>query len=223
VIDASERFSLPVDTARLRRYYHRKRFAVSKRLLGMKQPLPRFTDYSITPDFANRIIAEILRERPSLIVESGSGLSTIVAGYCLQRLGRGRLISLEHQEEYLRPCQDAIGRHQLQAYVEVVHAPLRRYRINDREWLWYDDAFKKSLSAIEMLIVDGPPGDVQPLSRYPIVPLLRELLDEDVVILMDDGARPDEREIADRWIRECGDLKARYIALEKGLIRLERR
>ena len=212
-----------MNLAYLRSYYHRKRFALSKRMLGIRQPLPRSTDYSISPDFANRMIAEILRRKPRVMVESGSGLSTIIAGYCLRRIGRGRLISLEHQEQYLRPCQEAVLRHELHTYVQVVHAPLKRYTLGDREWLWYDDAFKKTAETIDMLIVDGPPADVQPLARYPMVPLLWALLEEDAVILMDDAARADEQEIAERWTKEFGGLEARYFATERGLVRLERR
>ena len=191
--------------------------------LRIKERLPELTDYSISADFANIMIRAILRQKPNLIVEAGCGLSTIVAAYCLKKLGRGHLVALEHQSEYLELCQSDILQHGLERYAHVVHAPLTRYRIGDGEWLWYESRFKEGLAKIDMLIVDGPPGDLQPLSRYPALPLLIDLLSQKSLILMDDGARWEEQEIVARWLQEYGGFSARYISSHKGTICLERR
>jgi len=216
------RVRLPAPMA-LWKYYHRKLFGLHRRLLGIRRPLPPFTDYSVTADFANFMISEILEHQPSLIVEAGSGLSTIIAAYCLKQLGRGFLIALEHEKRYLELCQSAILDHQLQEYVRVVHAPLTRLKLGDREWLWYEPAFKEGVTTIDLLLVDGPPGDAQSLSRYPMLPILFDSLGDKALILMDDGARPDEKEIVARWTQEYGCFDATYIESEKGSIRLRRR
>src|SRR5207245_7686924 len=110
------RVRLPAPMA-LWKYYHRKLFGLHRRLLGIRTPLPPFTDYSVTADFANLMISEILEHKPSLIVEAGSGLSTIIAAYCLKQLGRGFLIALEHEPRYLELCQHAILDPRLPEYV----------------------------------------------------------------------------------------------------------
>jgi predicted O-methyltransferase YrrM len=206
----------------LANYYHQKLFALNVKRLRTKGALPPFSDYSITPDFANTMIAEILEHKPKLIVEAGSGLSTIIAAYCLKRIGRGLLISLEHQKEYWELSQRAVLQHQLQTYVRLVHAPLEGVKIGAGDWIWYEPLFKEGLKDINMLIVDGPPGDLQPLSRYPMLPMMFDLLSDGAIVLMDDGARPDEQEIAARWSQEFGCFETRYFAGNKGLIRLTR-
>ena len=56
-----------------------------------------------------------------------------------------------------------------------------------------------------------------------MLPILFDSLGEKALILMDDGARPDEKEILARWTREYGCFDATYIECEKGSIRLQRR
>ena len=207
----------------LRNSYHQLKFAMNKRWLGVQRPLPHLTDYSIAADFANILIAELLRGRSKLIVEAGCGFSTMVAAYCLRHLGRGLLVSLEHDKAYLDRCQQLILEHGLQEYVQLVHAPLERVTVDHEEWLWYNPRFKDGLKEIDVLVVDGPPATVQPLSRYPILPILFDRLSSDALVLMDDGCRPEEREIAARWNQQYGCFDTTYVETERGLIRLKRR
>jgi hypothetical protein len=46
--------------------------------------------YTINPDFAKVIIDNILQSKPSVILEMGSGVSTIMAAYALKNLGLGK-------------------------------------------------------------------------------------------------------------------------------------
>ena len=69
-------------------------------LLKIRRPLPPLRDFAISPDFANLLVALIDETRPRVILELGSGASTLITGYRLQQLGQGRIISLEHDEKY---------------------------------------------------------------------------------------------------------------------------
>jgi hypothetical protein len=64
-----------------------------------------------------------------------------------------------------------------------------------------------------MLVVDGPPGSIGERSRYPAVPILKPYLAEHCSILMDDGDRPAERDVARHWSQ---DLGAKLTYLEGG-------
>ena len=56
---------------------------------------------------------------------------------------------------------------------------------------------------IDALIVDGPPGGPdRPLSRYPALPFFMDALGPNALVVLDDVARPGEREILDRWESE---------------------
>jgi hypothetical protein len=88
--------------------------------------------------------------------------------------------------------------------------------INGAKWLWYDLSKVEIPEAIDLLIVDGPPGTTQKLARYPAVPMLHEKLNKDAFILLDDGARPDERQIVEQWTEEFKMSHSEYLPLEKG-------
>jgi hypothetical protein len=66
------------------------------------------------------------------------------------------------------------------------------------------------------LVVDGPPGNIQRLSRYPALPLLYGHLNDRSTIIVDDGRREDEREIVARWEKEFTHISATFLGLEKG-------
>jgi len=60
---------------------------------------------------------------------------------------------------------------------------------------------------IDILVIDGPPAETQPQSRYPAYPVLRPQMSGTAVILLDDSGREDEREAVRRWCAADPDLK----------------
>ena len=74
-----------------------------------------------------------------------------------------------------------------------------------------------------MLVIDGPSGFIQPLSRYPALPMLYDRLAQDAVIYLDDAARPDEREIATLWLDTFPEFEYEYVEAERGCTILRRR
>lgn len=160
-------------------------------------------DYAITAHFLDRLVKEIYRNKPGLILECGSGTSTLVAASCLKELGRGKVVSLDHLDKYAGKTRNFLHLEGLEKYAEVVTAPLTEYELDSGTFQWYGDGYESYMEgSIDMLVVDGPPGRLQSLSRYPTVPLLRNLLADEVVIMLDDGNRSDEKKIAKRWAAE---------------------
>lgn len=191
--------------------------------LDVRMPLPRTRHTAASPDFLHLLSCEIFRTRPELVVEVGSGTSTLIAAYCLKKLGRGKIVSLDHLEKYADITRQTIASHELGEFAEVIHAPLTSYRLDETEYSWYESKSLDNLERIDMLIVDGPPRAVSNRARYPAIPLLREKLHADSIILLDDGARPDEQETVELWKRRY-DLDYSAQPMEKGafLCRLER-
>ena len=103
--------------------------------------------------------------------------------------------------------------HGLQDIVKIIYAPLKNYTINNKEFLWYDFVPDEN---IDLLLVDGPPSDIQKDSRYPALPLLFENLSDNILLVLDDTVRDDEKRIISNWINEYPGLKCEYIELEKG-------
>jgi predicted O-methyltransferase YrrM len=46
-----------------------------------------------------------MEERPKFVIECGSGSSTALIAACLQRIGQGRLVALEHDPGYARKTE----------------------------------------------------------------------------------------------------------------------
>ena len=57
--------------------------------------------------------------------------------------------------------------------------------------------------SIDILFIDGPPGRLQPLSRYPALPAARPHLSPHALVVVDDGRREDEAQMIELW-RELG-------------------
>src|SRR5262245_33036140 len=87
-------------------------------------PLPEMRGWAASPDLLKKITEVILIESPRLVVEASSGASTVVIAYCLKRLGKGKVISLEHDAKFAAITQSNLAFHGLEDVATVLHAPL---------------------------------------------------------------------------------------------------
>lgn len=178
-------------------------------LLG-SWPAP-FDEWSSDALYLQEVARVIATKRPHLIVECGSGISTVLAARCLAQLGGGRrLVSIDHDDAFADQTRRRIALEGLSGIADVVTMPLREQDVNGKRMRWYDfSSFPLRESRIDLLLVDGPPGTdatgkVYPGARYPALHVLRPHLAGDAIVLLDDGNRKDERETAARWARESG-------------------
>jgi len=185
-------------------------------------PLPPMRGYAISPDFAGLLISMATERRPRLVVETGSGVSTLILAYCLRRLGRGRVLALEHDADYAARTADTIRKHNLSDVATVIHAPLTRTRVDGCDGRWYDLSALADHPAIDMLVIDGPPGETQKMARYAALPLLWKCLARDAIILIDDYRRQDERRMVDLWLARYPGLCREVFPTETGAAVLRR-
>jgi len=171
------------------------------------KPLPPLGGHAMTPFGAKNLAALVLGESPEVIVEYGSGVSTLIIAYCLKQLGGGKIISYDHESIYAGKTQDLIDEHELNEYAEVVHAPLVDREISDKKWLWYDVSKRDLPEAIDLLIVDGPPRKIQKRSRYPALISVQGKLKPGGLILLDDSDRIEEQEIIRLWQNQQPNLQ----------------
>lgn len=186
--------------------------------LTFAKSLPPAGGKAASPDFLKLLADRILRDKPEVIVECGSGLSSVVASRCLQLNGRGRLYSLEHMEEFADQTRRELNRQGLVNWASILDAPLAPYHINGRSFSWYRWSDLPDLP-IDLLIVDGPPARTGASPRYPAGPVLFPRLSSRGVVLIDDAARPEELAVIAEWSKEfpnlafCTDLQE----FEKGV------
>ncbi len=157
----------------------------------------------------------ILQCKPKTVVELGSGRSSVILGYALEQIHGAQLFSIEHHPDYLRATQSALDEHALTPHVKLVECPLSRQEIGGEEWLWYTLPRPFPAPNIDLLIVDGPPGYLEPCIRYPALPLLLQYFSANTVIMLDDANRPDEQGILARWLAEYPDIDARVVQTQR--------
>lgn len=190
--------------------------------LGMGRDLPYDECWSAAPDFLELITGHVLAAKPATIVECSSGATTLLLARCCELNGHGGVISLENGPEFAAAARRELARHGLSHRATVLDAPLVPTHAGGRDMLWYDPSSLPELS-IDMLVIDGPSGFIQPLSRYPALPMLHDRLSQDAVIYLDDAARPDEREIVTRWLDTFPEFEYEYVEAERGCTILRRR
>ena len=186
-------------------------------LVSPRGPVPQMWGYVAAPDVLLVLVQKLLSLRPSLAIECGSGTSTLFLALAAQQYGINcRLVSLEHDLAYAEATRALVVDHGVSHLVDVRHAPLTTTPLTDHSGPWYDPAAFQDLHDIGLAFVDGPPGNVGPQARYPMVPLLADRLGSRCAILLDDMRRSDERAVAERWMAQLEGFSYRYLPLTRG-------
>ena len=184
-------------------------------------PLPLLHQYALAPDSA-LLLHKLVRERhPEVVVETGSGASTLVIAYTLKALGKGRLISLELNEDYARRTREEVERHGLGAYVTVVQAPLKDVVVDGTHYRWHDMSALENVPTIDVVFDDGPPLYLGPSLRYAALPLLQPKLAPDAAYCINFVAAEERRTVA-RWLARDPLLHAEWFRTRKGNVVLTR-
>jgi hypothetical protein len=181
-------------------------------LVEARAPLPPLGGWALDADVLHAMAAIMWQRRPDLVVECGSGSSSVWLGYLVERLGHGRVVALEHDEHFLRSSRDLVAAHGLRDRVEIRHAPLEPWsppwsQPGDPPQPWYAVGAIDDLKRIGLLLVDGPPEAVGEQARYPAGPLLIPRCTDDAVIVLDDTHRDGEQEVSRRWREEWPELR----------------
>lgn len=145
-----------------------------------------------------RRVAQALIERPgSAVLECGSGLSTLVLGAVAARTG-SRVYALEHTPTWRERVEQALARGGIVA-ATVVAAPI----VDHGEFAWYQPSDAVLAERFALVVCDGPPGSTRG-GRYGLLPVMRQSLADDCVVLLDDAGREAERTVLRRWAAEFG-------------------
>lgn len=187
-----------------------------ERKLALTDALPLMRGWAGSPDFLLQVANEVIDNKPRIVMECSSGVSTLVIARCLQLNGMGHVYSLEHESDYAEKTRHLLRKHGLTEWASVLNAPLQTMHT---ETPWYaETSIPPDLPPIDMLVVDGPPTSVAKLARFPAVPRLMPRMSKRAVVMVDDADRDDEREMVRRWKELYPQLKDTYLPCEKGLL-----
>jgi Methyltransferase domain len=191
-------------------------------------PLPPFGGPMIEADCGSVMVRHILMYRPELIVEAGSGSSTVLAACCLKQIGAGEVVALEHLKPWAELHHQNLQSLGLSEYGCVRYAPLERQQCDGLEYEWFAASAQQFDRPIDLLFVDGPQsgGAAAPQSRFPALPLLARHLNDQAWVIVDDARRRDSRRMLKRWRTLFADwgFEERILPTKRGtgLIRLRR-
>jgi hypothetical protein len=155
-----------------------------------------WTTGSMRPAGLVVVCNEIVHGARTRIVECGSGVSTVVLARLLRERGAGRLVALEHDRHWAALVHEQLRREALDGTARVLDAPL------EGEPPWYGPARLVEVpDELDLLVVDGPPAcDAgHGMRRAPALPRFEERLVVGAAVVLDDIARPGERDVLAGW------------------------
>jgi len=194
-----------------------------QKLLPLRLPLRPMTGWAATPELAVTVLRQIIFNKPQTIVELGSGVTTLINGYGLEKYSpNGKLISLDHDEDYAEITRREMHQHGLSTFIDLRFAPLIDTDLNGEQFKWYDLSDFPGDTEIDILIVDGPPVSTVKFARYPALPLLADHLSKSCKIIIHDTNRKEETGIVKRWLKEFPEFTADIRQTDKGITILSR-
>ncbi|MEM5432669.1 hypothetical protein [Cupriavidus oxalaticus] len=198
-----------------------------------------FHGWPISPDLGIFLLGKIHEEKYDLIIEFGSGTSTVlfaraVAQMSLEHRGElsagKRVVSFEHDRAYHDKTLKLLKSRDLVSYVNLIHSPLLDHEDSGAKYLHYDCA--SSLRQIAqhnegrdlsiLVLVDGPPELTCKNARYPAIPKIFDHLGKHRIdVVLDDANRPAEKEAIkmwkDYWKARSIRISDQNVSSEKGI------
>jgi predicted O-methyltransferase YrrM len=185
-------------------------------VLPASDVLPATRVWAASPDLLVVLVDLVITARPSLVVECGSGASTLWLALAMRRFGiDGRIIALEHDPAFGAKTRDLLARHDVGDLAEVRDAPLESFSLDGETYSWYARRAWQDLSGIDLLFVDGPPATTGHQARYPALPLLIGSLSPVATAVLDDLIVPDMQKVLGRWLDAYPDFSSEILPLEK--------
>lgn len=183
-------------------------------LYGYKAQLPASRGWAASPDLILEILNLIDEKKPSVVVELGSGLSTIWIARALEMIGSGNLISIDHNRGFADMTLDNLRKHSLNSFAELRIGELEFQVWRDGAENWYPKSIFDGINQIDLLIVDGPPKSPSDTYRWPAMWVLESRMNSSATIILDDAVREPEMELAMAWSR-LGNYTLQVKSFEK--------
>lgn len=192
-------------------------------------------NWPISPDFSF-YLAELLEgNRYDLIVEFGSGQSTVLMARILKKLTSRTpknkkksmlLVSFDHLEQYCQKTLQQLQQADLYDLVQLHHAPLVDWQGTDGAKQPYYNCqeilaqlasqYPEKNNLCMLVVIDGPPGSTCKHARYPAGPFILEYFKgAQIDFLVDDYIREDEKEVVQRWKDDISATQLSYITRER--------
>lgn len=167
---------------------------------------PLLGGWALTPSGMLDIAQAISQDAPEVIVECGSGTSTMWIALALRDSGGGHVYALEHEPAFAEETRRRLSSQGLDAYATVVDSPIVEQNGANEIVEWYDVSGINAVDRIDMLVVDGPPQALGDLRKFAVELLSHRFIDG-TRIFADDVNRDSERTMITEWIKKFPSLQ----------------
>lgn len=171
-------------------------------------------DWALDRATAIDLAAAYYREQPRVIVEAGSGYSTVIAAEYARDSG-ATVISLDHSKEFEQKTLSILKSHGLDRYVDLRHASITEISTakfgGQSSVPWYNTELPRD---IDFALIDGPPGKIG--RRGALYGLYDNLSGTRWTLLLDDAGRKGEQDALLEWQLNFG-VNVRMVQLPRPL------
>ena len=161
--------------------------------------------WAISPSAMMLLWRLLCETKPRRILEFGSGISTRVFSIYAEQMAQDgvpvRVLSVDHDEQWLANTRNHIAEAALNRSFVLVHAPLSKQRLLCRDMVSYtvpeaDLADVAGSGGFDLCLIDGPPGTD---GRAGALPLAAPYLAGNCCIILDDAYRAGEQAVLREW------------------------
>ena len=180
--------------------------------------------WTLGPRSLELLFALVSDLSPTLVIEFGSGASTVVMATAMERLGRPggapSILSLEQDLGHAERTRALLDKAGLGGVAQVVDAALGEQSVEGQTTTCYvvPQEFESLVAGrkAELVVIDGPVG--RPGVRFGTLPLVARFAAKDSQFVLDDAMRDGELDIAARWHRLTYVHADGIRLIEKGLL-----
>jgi predicted O-methyltransferase YrrM len=177
----------------------------------------------ISPDAMAWVLAEIQERSDPVVVEFGSGQSTVILAACLKHKGRGRLLSIEHDAVHAAAVRRQLEACGLSSNVDLRVVPLIDYPVAGTLPASKSYALTGLPDVqVDVALIDGPPSELGDAARLHPAQWALSRLSAGGAVFLDDTTRSQERAVLAHLAAVVPDLAIDYPRAEKGLARCTR-
>ncbi|MCC9137345.1 class I SAM-dependent methyltransferase [Pontibacter silvestris] len=182
----------------------------AKQLSSLLNSLPYlpYTESSLRYSSITYFLNDIIINNRKVIVEFGSGISTIFLSELLLQLNLKdvTLISFDNNQEWLNIISKYIKKESLDLNnIHLIKAELSSCALSLNNNDWYNieklQVLERYKGKVDCVLVDGPEAWHKEIeqSRYPALPYVYNFLAEDFSLFLDDTDRDGEKSIIQMW------------------------
>jgi predicted O-methyltransferase YrrM len=176
--------------------------------------------WALGPRTLELVAAQVAAKAPRLILEFGSGVSTVLLAALARDLPDAVVVSIDQSPEFSAKTRELLRARDLDALVTLLTFPPRDQVIEGYSTNCYaiDETLAASLRGrpVDLVLIDGPAGSAG--ARFGTVPLVAEHLADGAALILDDAYRDGELEVADRWARLPYVRVDGIVPVEKGVL-----